>query len=85
MSTTLLAGCSPGETGASSQPGEESTAAEKAAGRVAEQTDGPAQAKGGAAGTTVEEPTMESRCYREKEDEIRIGDFEPPEEDIPEY
>ena len=28
---------------------------------------------------------MESRCYREKEDEIRIGDFEPPEEDVPEY
>jgi hypothetical protein len=28
---------------------------------------------------------VESRCYREKEDEIRIGDFEPPEEDVPEY
>ncbi len=36
-------------------------------------------------GTTAEEPTIESRCYREKEDEIRIGDFEPPEEDVPEY
>jgi hypothetical protein len=28
---------------------------------------------------------VESRCYREKEDEIRIGDFKPPEEGVPEY
>ena len=36
-------------------------------------------------GPLLEEPTVESRCYREKEDEIRIGDFEQPEEDVPEY
>ncbi len=81
----ILVGCSLGETGASSQAGEEPAAVEKAAGRAAEQTDEANQAKGRAAGTAVEEPTMESRCYREKEDEIRIGDFEPPEEDVPEY
>lgn len=45
----------------------------------------PAQVKGATAETIVEEPTIESRCYREKEGEIRIGDFEPPEEDVPEY
>jgi hypothetical protein len=28
---------------------------------------------------------MESRCYRDKEDELRIGDFEPPEEEVPAY
>jgi hypothetical protein len=53
--------------------------------RAKKQTGEPAQVKGATAETIVEEPTMGSRCYREKEGEIRIGDFEPPEEDVPEY
>ena len=81
----ILAGCSFRETGESSQTGEESTVGEKAVGWAAEQTDEPAQAKKAVAETTMKEPTVESRCYREKEDEIRIGDFEPPEEDVPKY
>ncbi len=81
----LLAGCSPEETEDSSQAGEKPAIVEETVGRAAEQTDEPTQAKGGAAGTAIKEPTMESRCYREKEDEIRIGAFEPPEEDVPEY
>ncbi len=81
----LLAGCSLGDTEDSSQAGEKPAVVEEPVGRAAEQTDKPPQAKGAAAGTVKEEPTMESRCYREKEDEIRIGDFEPPEEDVPEY
>jgi hypothetical protein len=84
-SIALLAGCSPEETEGSSQAGEKPAVVEETVERAAEQTDEPTQAKGGATGTVIEEPTMESRCYREKEDEIRIGDFKPPEGGVPEY
>ena len=81
----LLAGCSPEETEGYSQAGEKPAVVEETVGRAAEQADEPTQAKRAVAETTVKEPTVESRCYREKEDEIRIGDFEPPEEGVPEY
>lgn len=54
-------------------------------GQAVGQVDEPTEATGGDAGTTAEEPTIESRCYRDKEDELRIGDFEPPEEEVPAY
>ncbi|HVF02177.1 MAG TPA: hypothetical protein VNA27_12715 [Rubrobacteraceae bacterium] len=81
----LLAGCSPEETESYSQAGEKPAVFEETVGRAAEQADEPTQTKKAVAETTVKEPTVESRCYREKEDEIRIGDFEPPEEGVPEY
>ena len=37
------------------------------------------------AGTTVGKSLAESRCLREREGELRIGDFSPPEEDVPAY
>ncbi len=80
----ILAGCSSGETG-DSEPREESTAVEEVVGQAAGPVDEPTVAVGGDARTTAEEPTIESRCYREKEDELRIGDFEPPEEEVPAY
>ncbi|CAN5334740.1 hypothetical protein BH24ACT19_BH24ACT19_12280 [soil metagenome] len=81
----IFAGCSPGEAG-DSEPGEGATAVEEGVGgRAAGPVDEPTVAVGGDAGTTAEEPTIESRCYREKEDELRIGDFEPPEEEVPAY
>ncbi len=81
----VLVGCSYGDTGASSGTGEEATAVEEVVGQAAGQVGESTVTVGGVAETTTEEPTMESRCYREKEDEIRIGDFEPPEEEVPEY
>ncbi len=76
----ILAGCSSRETGDSSGAGEE-VVGERTAGQV----DEPTVAAGGDAGTITEEPTIESRCHRAKEDELRIGDFEPPEEEMPAY
>lgn len=49
------------------------------------QVDEPTVAAGGDARTTEEEPTIESRCYRAEEDELRIGGFDPPEEEVPAY
>ena len=80
----ILTGCSSGETG-DFKPGEESTAVEEVVGQAAGPVDEPTVAVGGDAGATAEEPTIESRCYRDKEDELRIGDFEPPEEEVPAY
>ena len=80
----ILAGCSPGET-RDSAPGEEAATVEEVVGQAVGQVDEPTTVAGGDAGTTAEEPTIESRCYRAKEDELRIGDFEPPEEEVPAY
>ena len=81
----ILAGCSSGETGDSSEAGEEATAVKEAVGRAVRQAGESTVEAGGGAGTTVEESARESRCLREREDELRIGDFEPPSEEVPAY
>ncbi len=79
----ILAGCSSGETQNSPETSEEASALEEQASGPGQQIQEPTAEIGGY-DATAEEVTRESRCFREREGELRIGDFEPPEE-VPAY